>query len=172
MSAVPEKIERTTQWWELAAHQAEVADVHLREMFAEDPTRGERMNLAVGDLYVDYAKQRITDETLSKLFALARVAKVEELRDSMFAGEHINVTEDRAVLHVALRAPRDVVMLADGRDVVPDVHEVLDRMADFCNRVRSGEWVGHTGRRIRNIVNIGIGGSDLGPRMAYEALLP
>jgi glucose-6-phosphate isomerase len=172
MSAVPEKIERTTQWWDLAAHQAEVADVHLREMFAQDPTRGERMNIAVGDLYVDYAKQRVTDETLSKLFALARVAKVEELRDAMFAGEHINVTEDRAVLHVALRAPRDVVMLADGRDVVPDVHEVLDRMADFCNRVRSGEWVGHTGRRIRNIVNIGIGGSDLGPRMACEALLP
>jgi glucose-6-phosphate isomerase len=172
MSEVPESIERTSQWWELAAHQSEIADVHLRELFAQDPTRGERLYLAVGDLYVDYAKQRVTDETMSLLFALARKAKVEELRDAMFAGDHINVTEDRAVLHVALRAPRDVEISTDGRNVVPDVHEVLDRMADFAERVRTGKWIGHTGRRIRNIINIGIGGSDLGPRMAYEALLP
>ncbi|CAM8626421.1 Pgi Glucose-6-phosphate isomerase [Acidimicrobiia bacterium] len=172
MSEVPESIERTSQWWELAAHQSEIADVHLRELFAQDPTRGERLNLAVGDLYVDYAKQRVTDKTMSLLFALARKAKVEELRDAMFAGDHINLTEDRAVLHVALRAPRDAEISTDGRNVVPDVHEVLDRMTDFAERVRTGKWTGHTGRRIRNIINIGIGGSDLGPRMAYEALLP
>jgi glucose-6-phosphate isomerase len=172
MSEVPESIERTSQWWELAAHQSEIANVHLRELFAQDPTRGERLNLTVGDLYVDYAKQRVTDETMSLLFALARKAKVEELRDAMFAGDHINVTEDRAVLHVALRAPRDAEISTDGRNVVPDVHEVLDRMADFAERVRTGKWTGHTGKRIRNIINIGIGGSDLGPRMAYEALLP
>jgi glucose-6-phosphate isomerase len=172
MSELPEPIERTSQWWELAAHQSQIADVHLRELFAQDPTRGEHLNLAVGDLYVDYAKQRVTDETMSLLCALARKAKVEELRDAMFAGDRINVTEDRAVLHVALRAPRDAEISTDGRNVVPDVHEVLDRMANFAERVRTGGWVGHTGRRIRNIVNIGIGGSDLGPRMAYEALLP
>jgi glucose-6-phosphate isomerase len=172
MTDAPEPIERTPQWWALANHQAQVADVHLRDLFADDPTRGERMNLEVGDLYVDYAKHRLTDETLSLLFDLARTAGVAELRDAMFAGEKINVTEDRAVLHVALRAPRGTVIEVDGTDVVPEVHEVLDRMADFSDRVRSGAWVGHTGKRIRNVVNIGIGGSDLGPHMAYEALLP
>jgi len=172
MPDAPEPIERTPEWWALASHQAQIADVHLRELFARDPRRGERMHLEVGDLYVDYAKHRLDDETLSLLFALARAAKVEELRDAMFAGEKINVTEDRAVLHVALRAPRDAVIEVDGTNVVPEVHEVLDRMAAFADRIRSGEWVGHTGRRIRNVVNIGIGGSDLGPHMAHEALLP
>jgi glucose-6-phosphate isomerase len=172
MSDAPEPIERTPQWWALANHQAQIADVHLRELFASDPTRGERLNLAVGDLYVDYAKHRLDDETLSLLFDLARTAKVTELRDAMFAGEKINVTEGRAVLHVALRAPRAAAVEVDGTDVVPEVHEVLDRMADFAERVRSGAWLGHTGKRIRNVVNIGIGGSDLGPHMAHEALLP
>jgi glucose-6-phosphate isomerase len=172
MSDAPEPIERTPQWWALANHQAQIADVHLREIFASDPTRGERLNLAVGDLYVDYAKHRLDDETLSLLFDLARTAEVTELRDAMFAGEKINVTEGRAVLHVALRAPRAAAVEVDGTDVVPEVHEVLDRMADFAERVRSGAWLGHTGKRIRNVVNIGIGGSDLGPHMAHEALLP
>jgi glucose-6-phosphate isomerase len=172
MSDAPQPIEQSSEWWELAAHQAEIADVHLRELFASDPNRGDRFNMEVGDLYVDYAKHRLNDETLSKLFALARRADVEALRDAMWAGEHINVTEDRAVLHVALRAPKGVVFTDEGHDVVPDVHEVLDRMASFSNRVRSGEWVGHTGKRIRTVINIGIGGSDLGPRMAHEALLP
>lgn len=172
MSDAPQPIEQSSEWWELAAHQAEIADVHLRELFAADPTRGERMSIEVGDLYVDYAKHRLSDETLTKLFALARRADVEGLRDAMWAGEHINVTEDRAVLHIALRAPKGVVFTDEGHDVVPDVHGVLDRMAAFSNRVRSGEWVGHTGKRIRTVINIGIGGSDLGPRMAHEALLP
>ena len=172
MSDAPQPIEQSSEWWELAAHQAEIADVHLRELFASDPNRGDRFNMEVGDLYVDYAKHRLNDETLSKLFALARRADVEALRDAMWAGEHINVTEDRAVLHIALRAPKGVVFTDEGHDVVPDVHEVLDRMASFSNRVRSGEWVGHTGKRIRTVINIRIGGSDLGPRMAHEALLP
>ncbi len=172
MSDAPQPIEQSSEWWELAAHQAEIADVHLRELFASDPTRGDRLNIEVGDLYVDYAKHRLNDETLTKLFALARRADVEGLRDAMWAGEHINVTEDRAVLHIALRAPKGVVFTDEGHDVVPDVHEVLDRMASFSNSVRSGEWVGHTGKRIRTVINIGIGGSDLGPRMAHEALLP
>jgi len=172
MSDAPQPIEQSSEWWELAAHQAQIADVHLRELFAADPTRGERMNIEVGDLYVDYAKHRLSDETLTKLFGLARRADVEGLRDAMWAGEHINVTEDRAVLHIALRAPKGVAFTDEGHDVVPDVHEVLDRMASFSNRVRSGEWVGHTGKRIRTVINIGIGGSDLGPRMAHEALLP
>ena len=172
MSDAPQPIEQSSEWWELAAHQAEIADVHLRELFASDPTRGDRLNIEVGDLYVDYAKHRLNDETLTKLFALARRADVVGLRDAMWAGEHINVTEDRAVLHIALRAPKGVVFTDEGHDVVPDVHEVLDRMASFSNRVRSGEWVGHTGKRIRTVINIGIGGSDLGPRMAHEALLP
>lgn len=172
MSDAPQPIDRTTEWWELASHQAEVADVTLRELFASDPTRGERLHLEVGDLYVDYAKHRLTDETLTKLFALARRADVETLRDAMWAGEHINVTEDRAVLHIALRAPEDASFMDGGCDVVPDVHAVLDRMSSFSDRVRSGEWTGHTGKPIRTVVNIGIGGSDLGPRMAHEALLP
>ncbi len=172
MPDAPDPIDRTPEWWALAAHQAEVADVHLRDLFADDPDRGERLGQELGDLYVDYAKHRLTDHTLELLFALARRAGVEELRDQMFAGERINVTEDRAVLHVALRAPRGTTIELDGHDVVPDVHEVLDRMATFAGRVRSGDWVGHTGKRIRNVVNVGIGGSDLGPHMAHEALLP
>ena len=160
----------TPEWAALAEHFAEVEDVHLRDLFADDPERGEQMALEVGDLYLDYSKNRLTAETIELLFALARTAGVEELRDAMFAGEKINITEDRAVLHVALRAPRDEEIVVDGVNVVPEVHEVLDRMADFADRVRSGEWVGHTGDRIRNVVNIGIGGSDLGPHMAYEAL--
>lgn len=172
MSDAPQPIDQSTEWWDLASHQAEIADVHLRELFASDPTRGDRLNLEVGDLYVDYAKHRLTDETMTKLFALARRAGVEELRDAMWAGEHINVTEDRAVLHIALRAPQGVVFTDEGHDVVPDVHAVLDRMEAFSDRIRSGEWVGHTGKRIRTVINIGIGGSDLGPRMAHEALLP
>jgi len=172
MTEVPESIDRTPQWWALAAHQAEFADVHLRDLFATDPSRGERLQLTVGDLYVDYSKHRIDDTTLGLLFDLARAAGVEQLRDAMFAGERINVTEGRAVLHTALRAPRGTVVELDGRNVVTDVHEVLDCMARFSERVRSGEWVGHTGRRIRTVVNIGIGGSDLGPHMAHDALLP
>ena len=172
MSAPPQPIHQTSEWMDLASHHAHIADVHLRELFAQDPTRGDRMNLSVGDLYVDWAKHRLTDETMTKLFALARRADVEGLRDAMFAGEHINVTEDRAVLHVALRAPRGTSMSVDGHDVVPDVHAVLDRMSAFADRIRSGSWTGHTGRPIRAVVNIGIGGSDLGPRMAHEALRP
>lgn len=171
MTDAPQPIEQSTEWWELAAHQAEIADVHLRELFAADPTRGDRLNLEIGDMYVDYAKHRLNDETLSKLFALARRADVEGLRDAMWAGEHINVTENRAVLHIALRAPEGVVFTDEGHDVVPDVHKVLDQMASFSRRIRSGDWVGHTGKRIRNVINVGIGGSDLGPRMAHEALL-
>jgi glucose-6-phosphate isomerase len=172
MTEVPESIDRTPQWWALAAHHAEIAEVHLRDLFATDPSRGERLQLTVGDLYVDYSKHRIDDTTLGLLFDLARAAGVEQLRDAMFAGERINLTEDRAVLHTALRAPRGTVVELDGRNVVTDVHEVLDRMATFSERVRSGEWLGHTGRRIRTVVNIGIGGSDLGPHMAHDALLP
>ena len=172
MTDVPAPVEQTAEWRALIEHQAEMADVHLRRLFADDPDRGQRFRLEVGDLYVDYAKHRLTAETLDKLVALARAAGVEELRDAMFAGERINVTEDRAVLHVALRAPRGAVIEVDGSDVVPEVHEVLDRMAAFAEQVRSGGWRGHTGRRIRNVVNIGIGGSDLGPHMAHEALVP
>lgn len=170
MSEIPTSIDRTPQWWALAAHQAEIADVHLRELFAADPTRGARMVRTVGDLHVDYAKHRIDDTTMSLLFDLARTAGVEELRDAMFAGERINVTEDRSVLHTALRAPRGASLEVDGHDVVAEVHEVLDRMAAFSRRVRSGEWVGHTGRPIRTVINVGIGGSDLGPHMAHDAL--
>ena len=144
--------------------------VHLRDLFAQDPGRGERLALEFAGLYFDYSKHRITDETLRLLTALARACGLEERRDAMFAGEKINSTEKRAVLHVALRAPREAKILVDGADVVPDVHAVLDHMAEFADRVRSGEWKGFTGKRIRNIVNIGIGGSDLGPVMAYEAL--
>jgi len=172
MTEVPESIDRTPQWWALAAHQAEIADVHLRDLFAADPSRGERLQLTVGELHVDYSKHLIDDTTLGLLFDLARAAGVEQLRDAMFTGDRINLTEDRAVLHTALRAPRGTVIELDGRNVVTDVHEVLDRMAMFSERVRSGEWLGHTGRRIRTVVNIGIGGSDLGPHMAHDALLP
>ncbi|MGZ5324495.1 MAG: glucose-6-phosphate isomerase, partial [Solirubrobacterales bacterium] len=143
---------------------------HLRELFAEDGDRGTRLTADGAGLHLDYSKNRVTDETLRLLAALARERGVEERRDAMFAGERINVSEDRAVLHVALRMPRERSLVVDGVDVVKEVHETLDRMGAFAERVRSGEWTGHTGKPIRNVVNVGIGGSDLGPVMAYEAL--
>jgi glucose-6-phosphate isomerase len=157
-------------WQALKRHHAEVAGQHLRELFAADPGRGERMSAEAAGLYLDYSKNRVTDETMRLLVDLAVESGVPEWRDAMFRGEHINVSEDRAVLHVALRMPRTASLVVDGTDVVRQVHEVLDRMANFANRVRSGEWKGYTGKPIRNVVNVGIGGSDLGPVMAYEAL--
>jgi glucose-6-phosphate isomerase len=157
-------------WTALAAHHAEIADRHLRDLFASDPDRGERLVADGAGLHLDYSKNRITDETLRLLVELAAQSQVAERRDAMFAGERINVSENRSVLHMALRMPRDRSLIVDGTDVVKEVHQVLDRMAAFCERVRGGEWRGHTGRPIRNVINIGIGGSDLGPVMAYEAL--
>ncbi len=154
----------------LAEHHATIGNRHLRDLFADDPDRGEWFNAEAAGLYLDYSKNRITDETLDLLVELAQQCSLEERRDSMFAGEPINVSEDRAVLHVALRMPKDATLIVDGVDVVAQVHDVLDRMAEFATKIRSGEWKGHTGKPIRNIVNIGIGGSDLGPVMAYEAL--
>ncbi|MGQ5226946.1 glucose-6-phosphate isomerase [Streptomyces sp. yara] len=164
------RLNQTPEWTALAKHREELGEVRLRELFEAHPDRGTGYTLRVGDLYVDYSKHLVTDETLRLLRELAAATDVSGLRDAMFRGERINTTEDRAVLHTALRAPRDAVVEVDGENVVPAVHAVLDRMADFADRVRSGEWTGHTGRRIRNVVNIGIGGSDLGPAMAYEAL--
>jgi glucose-6-phosphate isomerase len=169
-TSMTELLTRTAQWQALAEHREKFGDTHLRELFAADPQRAAKHTLTVGDLIVDYSKNLVTAETLDLLVALAKAREVEGLRDAMFRGEKINVTEDRAVLHVALRAPRSEHIEVDGQDVVPGVHEVLDRMADFSRRVRSGEWTGHTGKPIRNVVNIGIGGSDLGPAMAYDAL--
>jgi glucose-6-phosphate isomerase len=163
-------LRRRPAWQALEQHQAEIGDVHLRTLFAGDPDRGERLTAEAAGLYLDYSKNRVTDETIELLLALAGECGVAERRDAMFAGEHINSTEDRAVLHVALRMPRERSLIVDGVDVVKEVHETLDRMAAFCERVRSGEWKGQTGKAIRNVVNIGIGGSDLGPVMAYEAL--
>jgi glucose-6-phosphate isomerase len=157
-------------WRELKRHHAEMAGQHLRELFAADPGRGERLTMEAAGLYLDYSKNRVTDETMRLLVELAIQSGVPERRDAMFRGEHINVSEDRAVLHVALRMPRTASLVVDGTDVVRQVHQVLDQMADFSNRVRSGEWKGYTGKRIRNVINVGIGGSDLGPVMAYEAL--
>jgi glucose-6-phosphate isomerase len=154
----------------LEAHAGDLGDVHLRTLFAQDPARGERLCGEAAGWYADWSKHRVTDETLRLLVELARVCRLEERRDAMFRGEHINVTEDRAVLHTALRMPRDRSLVVDGVDVVREVHDVLDRMSAFTERVRSGEWLGHTGKRIRAVVNIGIGGSDLGPAMAYDAL--
>jgi glucose-6-phosphate isomerase len=157
-------------WKALQAHRNGMEDRHLRALFAADPTRGERLTAEAAGIYLDYSKNRITDETVALLCRLAEECGLRERIDAMFRGDKINVTENRAVLHTALRAPRGTRIVVDGRDVVPEAHAVLDAMADFSNRVRSGEWTGHTGRRIRNVVNIGIGGSDLGPVMAYEAL--
>ncbi len=157
-------------WKALEKHHTKVGERHLREFFAEDPDRGERLVAEGAGLFLDYSKHRITDETLKLLVELAKERDVEGRRDAMFAGEHINVSEDRAVLHVALRMPRDRSLIVDGEDVVKQVHETLDRMSSFSDRVRSGDWKGHTGKPIRNVVNVGIGGSDLGPVMAYEAL--
>ncbi len=157
-------------WKALEAHYARVRDLHLRTLFADDPKRGERFTVEAAGLYLDYSKHRVTDETLRLLLALAEESGLRARIDAMFRGEKINVTEKRAVLHVALRAPKGQSIVVDAEDVVPKVHAVLDKMTDFANRVRSGAWKGHTGKRIRNVVNIGIGGSDLGPVMAYEAL--
>ena len=154
----------------LEDHHARVRELHLRQLFADDPGRGTRLTAEAEGLFLDYSKNRVTDETMRLLVELAEQSGLRERIDAMFSGEHINVTEDRAVLHVALRAPADVSIVVDGTDVVPEVHAVLDRMARFSDAIRSGKWTGHTGRRIRNVVNIGIGGSDLGPVMAYEAL--
>ncbi|MFF4897555.1 glucose-6-phosphate isomerase [Streptomyces sp. NPDC001068] len=164
------RLNQTPEWTALAKHREELADTHLRDLFAADPARGTGYTLQVGDLHIDYSKHLVNDETLRLLRELAAATDVFGLRDAMFRGEKINVTENRAVLHTALRAPRDAVVEVDGENVVPQVHAVLDKMSGFADRVRSGEWTGHTGKRIRNVVNIGIGGSDLGPAMAYEVL--
>ena len=163
-------IAASPEWDALRRHHDEIAGKHLREFFAEDPDRGRELALTVGDLYIDYSKHRITRETLSLLVNLAKAAGLERRRDAMFSGEHINTSEDRAVLHTALRLPRDAKLRVDGQDVVADVHQVLDAMGDFTDRLRSGEWTGATGERIKTVVNIGIGGSDLGPVMVYQAL--
>src|SRR5262245_11429238 len=157
-------------WKALQAHQEKIRSLHLRTLFADDATRGERLTAEAVGIYLDYSKNRVTDETLTLLCRLAEESRLRDRIDAMFRGDKINLTEDRAVLHVALRAPRGASIQVDGRDVVPDVHAVLDAMSAFANRVRSGDWKGHTGKRIRTVVNIGIGGSDLGPVMAYEAL--
>src|SRR6266404_5949430 len=157
-------------WKALAAHYKTISKLHLRQLFADDPKSGERLTVEAVCLFLDYSKNRVTGETLNLLLQLAEESGLRERIDAMFSGEKINITEKRAVLHVALRAPKDESIFVDGKNVVPEVHAVLDRMADFSNRVRSGEWKGHTGKRIRNVINIGIGGSDLGPVMAYEAL--
>src|SRR3989454_6461160 len=157
-------------WNALAAHHQNVRELHLRKLFADDPKRGERMTAEGVGLYLDYSKNRITDETFKLLLQLAEESGLRERIDAMFGGKKINITENRAVLHVALRAPRGTSIVVDGENVVPQVHAVLDKMSDFASRVRSGAWTGHTGKRIRNVINIGIGGSDLGPVMAYEAL--
>jgi glucose-6-phosphate isomerase len=157
-------------WLALERHHGDIAGRHLRDLFAADPGRGERLTAAAAGVFLDYSKNRVTDETMALLVELAEESGVTRRRDAMFRGEHINVSEGRAVLHVALRMPRGASLVVDGEDVVAQVHEVLDRMRDFATRVRSGEWKGHTGKPIRNVVNVGIGGSDLGPVMAYEAL--
>ena len=161
-----------TAWEALQAHYESIKNLHLRQLFADDPKRGERLVMEGAGLYLDYSKNRITDETIGLLLKLAQERGVAERRDAMFRGDKINITEQRAVLHVALRAPKGTRILVDGEDVVPDVHRVLDAMAAFANRVRSGEWRGHTGKRIKTVINIGIGGSYLGPEMAYRALRP
>jgi glucose-6-phosphate isomerase len=169
MTDVPPLRERKA-WQALERHYAEVGDRHLRELFQEDPGRGERLTVEAEGIYLDYSKNRVTDETMRLLVDLADESGVTQRRDAMFAGEHINVSEDRAVLHVALRMPATASLVVDGADVVREVHEVLGRMSRFADQVRSGEWKGYTGKPIRNVVNVGIGGSDLGPVMAYEAL--
>ncbi len=163
-------ISTTDEWAALASHLPAVQALHLRQIFADDPDRGRELTVSAGDLYLDYSKHRVTRETLGLLVDLARVAGVEQRRDAMLRGEHINTSEDRAVLHTALRLPDDAALTVDGQDVVSDVHEVLDRMGEFTDRLRSGEWVGATGKKIMTVVNIGIGGSDLGPVMIYQAL--
>jgi glucose-6-phosphate isomerase len=172
MAEPPTSIDQTPEWQALVRHHEAVKDTHLRELFATDPGRGESLTCEAGDLYLDWSKHRVTAETVALLVAMAERAGLRQRIDAMFAGERINLTENRAVLHVALRAPEGGSILVDGHNVVPDVHEVLGRMRGFAEEVRSGRWLGHTGRRVRNVVNIGIGGSDLGPAMAYAALRP
>ena len=163
-------IEQLPEWQALRAHYEEISKLHLRDLFATDPARAEALSVEAEGLYFDYSKNRLTAETVALLIDLASAGGLRERINAMFRGEHINTSEDRAVLHVALRMPGDASLVVDGEDVVPQVHEVLNRLSEFSERVRTGEWRGHTGRRIRNVVNIGIGGSDLGPVMAYEAL--
>lgn len=170
MTAAIQSLTARPSWKALESNYQKVRQSHLRQLFAEDPKRGERLTTEAVGLYLDYSKNRVTDETLKLLLQLAEEAGLRGRIDAMFRGEKINITENRAVLHVALRAPRNASIVVDGENVVPQVHAVLDKMADFSNRVRSGAWKGHTGKRIRNVINIGIGGSDLGPVMAYEAL--
>lgn len=170
MTADSQAVTTRPAWKALETHYEQIKDVHLRTLFAQDSARGERLTLEAAGIYFDYSKHRITDETLRLLARLAEEAGLRARIEAMFRGERINVTENRAVLHVALRAPKGASILVDGVNVVPEVHAVLDRMTDFCNRVRGGDWKGHTGKRIRNVINLGIGGSDLGPVMAYEAL--
>ena len=170
MTAATAAVSASAAWKALAQHQREIRDLHLRELFADDPARAERMTVEATGLTLDYSKNRITDHTIKLLLALAEHSGLRGRIDAMFRGDRINVTENRAALHVALRAPRGTSIVVDGENVVPQVHAVLDKMADFSERVRNGAWKGHTGKRIRNVINIGIGGSDLGPVMAYEAL--
>ena len=170
MTAGTKPLTKRPAWLALEAHHEAIGGLHLRQLFADDSTRGERLTAEAAGIYLDYSKNRITSETIKLLLDLAEAVDLRARIDAMFRGEKINVSEGRAVLHVALRAPRGASILLDGENVVPQVHSVLDRMVDLSNRVRSGDWRGHTGKRIRNVVNIGIGGSDLGPVMAYEAL--
>src|SRR5262245_30635502 len=170
MTATLAPLTARPSWKALGAHYEKVQGLHLRQLFAEDPGRGERLTTEAAGIYLDYSKNRLTDETLGLLLRLAEESDLRSRIDAMFRGERINVTENRAVLHVALRAPRGASIVVDGDNVVPAVHAVLDKMTAFATRVRGGTWTGHTGRRIRNVINIGIGGSDLGPVMAYEAL--
>ena len=170
MTATVAPLTQRAAWKALDAHYKKIRKLHLRRLFAEDPQRGERLTAEAVGIYLDYSKNRITDETVVLLLQLAEESGLRSRIDAMFQGEKINVTEKRAVLHVALRAPKGQSIIVDGEDVVPQVHAVLDKMAAFSNRVRSGEWKGHTGKPIRNVINVGIGGSDLGPVMAYEAL--
>jgi glucose-6-phosphate isomerase len=170
MKATIKPLTQRPAWKALAAHHKKIKGLHLRELFADAPKRGERLTVEAVGLCLDYSKNRITDQTLKLLFQLAKESGLGARMDAMFSGEKINITENRAVLHVALRAPKGATIVVDGKNVVPEVHAVLDKMADFSVRVRIGEWKGHTGKRIKNVINIGIGGSDLGPVMAYEAL--
>src|SRR5207244_986596 len=167
MTASIQALTARPAWKALETHSAKVREVHLRKLFADDPKRGDRLTAEGAGLFFDYSKNRITDETLKLLVQLAEQSRLPARIDAMFRGEKINITENRAVLHVALRAPRGASIVVDGQNVVPQVHALLDKLSDFCNRVRTGAWKGQTGRGIRNVVNIGIGGSDLGPVMAY-----
>src|SRR5271154_1292212 len=170
MNTTIQPLTKRSSWKALAAHHKTIKKLHLRKLFAADPKRGERFTAEAAGLFLDYSKNRVTGETLKLLLKLADESGLKARIKAMFSGEKINITENRAVLHVALRAPKGEKILVDGKDVVPEVHAVLDAMSAFADRVRSGAWVGHTGKRIKNVINIGIGGSDLGPVMAYEAL--